>query len=211
MSTGEIIGWLNSDDAYLDPAAVEAVVTLFRRRPDVDVVYGHAALVNAAGLILQLMWAPPFNYNLLRVVNFVIQPTAFLRREILQDWIVDERFDYAMDRELWLRLGGERRFARINRIVALDRHHPDRKVYRPDPRVVAEDALLDAEYVRLPHSVVRAIRRAYPPIVRVAGVGLIAQARRPVVCDAHLDSAVRLGVRQVAVRRRHMAFGTNPG
>jgi glycosyltransferase involved in cell wall biosynthesis len=42
-STGEIIGWINSDDAYYDVDAVAAVAQCFARHPEVDVVYGHAA------------------------------------------------------------------------------------------------------------------------------------------------------------------------
>jgi glycosyltransferase involved in cell wall biosynthesis len=211
LSTGEIVGWINSDDAYLDPAAVEAAVDLFRRRPDVDVVYGHAALVNAAGLILHLMWAPSFSYRLLRAYNFIVQPTVFLRRTILGDSIVDEEFEYAMDRELWLRLGEQNRFARVDRIVAIDRHHPGRKVYRRDPRTDTEGAKLDAVYVRLPLTSVRAIQRAYRPIARLAGIRLVAKVRGPTACEAHLDSLASLCVRQVAVRRKRMALGTDEG
>jgi hypothetical protein len=42
--------------------------------------------------------------------------------------MLDVTFDFAMDYELWLRLEREgRRFRRIPRIVAVDRHHAARK------------------------------------------------------------------------------------
>jgi glycosyltransferase involved in cell wall biosynthesis len=207
-STGDILGWLNSDDAYADPQAVETAVDLFRRRPDVDVVYGHAALANADGLILQMIWSPPFSYRLLPIVNFVVQPTVFLRRSILGESVVDEAFDYALDRELWLRLGSTTRFARIDRIVGIDRHHPDRKVYQGDPRADTEDAKLDAAYARIAPTAIRAVRRVYRPVARLAGARLIVKARQPMACDAHLDGPGKLFLRQVASRRRRMPFGT---
>ncbi|MBI3745852.1 MAG: glycosyltransferase [Chloroflexi bacterium] len=79
-SHGAIIGWLNSDDAYFDPQAIEAAVAVFAARPDVDVVYGHAALVNAAGTVIQLIWAPPWSPRLLRIHDFICQPSAFSYR-----------------------------------------------------------------------------------------------------------------------------------
>ena len=107
--------------------AVAAVAQCFARHPDVDVVYGHAALVNADGRILQMLWAPPFRYGLLRLTNFIVQPAAFIRRSALGATLVDETFHYAMDYELWLRLGQDRRIAKINHVIAVDRNYPERK------------------------------------------------------------------------------------
>ena len=59
-SRGEVIGWLNSDDAYLFDDAVESVVEYFQANPGIDVVYGHAALVSETGRLLHVMWTPPF-------------------------------------------------------------------------------------------------------------------------------------------------------
>ena len=52
VSQGDVIGWLSSDDAYFYRGAVADAVDLFNRYPEVDVLYGHAALVNADGLAL---------------------------------------------------------------------------------------------------------------------------------------------------------------
>jgi len=52
-SQGEIIGWLNSDDAYFNRLAVETAVSAFDRNPRAIVVYGHAAIVGPSGELLQ--------------------------------------------------------------------------------------------------------------------------------------------------------------
>lgn len=127
-SRGEIIGWINSDDAYFDGEAVAHAVELFARHPAIDVVYGHTALVNRDGLVLQAIWAPPFSRRLLRFHNFIAQPSVFIRRSALRLSFLNEDFHSYMDKELWLRLAATgHRFLRANRVLAIDRHYPERK------------------------------------------------------------------------------------
>ncbi len=206
-SRGDLIGWLNSDDAYFGPDAVASVVELFERRPEIDVVYGHAALVNADGLILQMIWAPPFNYRLLRLHNFIMQPSVFIRRSALGAFVADEAFDYAMDRELWLRLGREHRFARLDKVLAIDRHYPTRKSYaRPDlgkadtKRLVASYGVSRGLWTDTRKNVLKVV-------FRLTGVRLLPQASRPLAFDGIRDSSWRLAFRQVAMRRAAMPLG----
>jgi glycosyltransferase involved in cell wall biosynthesis len=127
-STGEIIGWLNSDDAYFDSKVVEDVVAAFVRNPQVDVVFGHSVQVTGDGHVIQVMWAPDFNSDLMRVVDPITQPSAFIRRSALTSPMLDESFHFAMDYELWLRLeAAGHRFHRLDRITSVDRHHSGRK------------------------------------------------------------------------------------
>jgi glycosyltransferase involved in cell wall biosynthesis len=207
MSRGDVIGWLNSDDAYFDPDAVSKAIEAFRRWPDVDVVYGHAALVNAGGEILHFMWVPPFNYRLLRFVNFIVQPSVFLRRSALGETIVDEAYEHSMDRELWLRLGRAHRFKRIDAVLAIDRHHPARKVYtRTDLAAADERRLVERHRVR-PNRQTAQLRRLYRVGARLAGVRLVPLAFRPHAFDVHVAGLGRLLIRQVALPRRAMPSG----
>lgn len=125
---GEIIGWINSDDAYFDCRVVEDVVAHFTAHPDVDVVFGHAVQIDEGGTIIWMIWVPWFWRRLLRIVNFIGQPVAFIRRSALTEPMLDESYHFSMDYELWLRLDAAgRRFRRIDRIVAVDRHQRARK------------------------------------------------------------------------------------
>jgi hypothetical protein len=127
-SKGEIIGWINSDDAYFDFTVIEDVVTFFSANPQLDVVFGHAVQTTRDGRIIQVLWAPEFDRDLLGALDFIVQPTAFIRRGALAEPMVDTSFAFAMDYELWLRLADAgRTFERLDRIVAIDRHQPDRK------------------------------------------------------------------------------------
>lgn len=127
-SSGDIIGWINSDDAYFDCRVIEDVVGYFVAHPQVDVVFGHCAQIDENDTIIWMIWVPPFVRRLLRIVNFIGQPVAFIRRSALSQPMLDESYHFTMDYELWLRLDREgRRFHRINRITAVDRHQADRK------------------------------------------------------------------------------------
>jgi len=156
-SSGEIIGWLNSDDAYFDCRVVEDVVAFFSANPQVDVVYGHALKTTESGAFIQVLWAPPFDHNLLKAVDFITQPAAFMRRSALAEPMLDETYHFAMDYELWIRLAEKGcGFARLNRLVAIDRHQADRKsstikdVYERNLEMLAEtyDMRFGAEYER---------------------------------------------------------------
>ena len=127
-STGAIIGWINSDDAYFDCRVIQDVVAYFVGHPDVDVVYGHLAQIADDGTIIWMNWVPRFSRRILRITNFIGQPVAFIRRSALSEPMLDESFHFAMDYELWLRLDREGRvFRRISRITAVDRHQLERK------------------------------------------------------------------------------------
>ena len=129
LSSGDIIGWLNSDDAFFSRCAIEVAVATFKANPGAAVVYGHSAVVDGSGKLMHYNWAPPFSRRLLKVHNFIVQPAAFIRRSALNEQLVDERFDYAMDRELWLRVTEQYDAVRVPEVLAIDRHHADRKSY----------------------------------------------------------------------------------
>jgi glycosyltransferase involved in cell wall biosynthesis len=205
--TGSIIGWLNSDDAYYRPTVIADIVQAFGQHPEVDVFYGHCALVNADGLLLHLMWAPPFSATLLKAQNFINQPTAFIRRSALGSTFVDESFDYAMDRELWLRLGRSSKFARLPRVLAIDRHHRGRK-----GETMHEVASSDAYRLRERYGAVAndagPIFKLWRIATRTWGLTLIPGARRgPFAFSALSDGALPLVVRQIATPRRWMPVG----
>jgi glycosyltransferase involved in cell wall biosynthesis len=208
-SKGEIIGWLNSDDAYFHREVVARVVDLFSRRPEVAVVYGHAALANADGLILQLIWTPPFSYRLLRRYNFIVQPAAFIRRTVVDGNLADEDFDYMMDRELWLRLGQNHPFARIDDVLAIDRHHALRKSYERLDLARADRKRLANMYGVPVGPLTRARLRATKIPFRLLGVRLLPLVSQPLAFCGGRDSMWRLALRQVSVKRAAMPEGSS--
>jgi glycosyltransferase involved in cell wall biosynthesis len=159
-SSGEIIGWLNSDDAYFTRDLVARDVDTFEAQPDVGVIYGHAVRVDADGNVLYVLWVPPAASSLLaHGYNPVRQPAVFVRRSALdREFLVDPDFDYMMDRELWLHLSRRTRFHRLDSILAVDRHHALRKSWARRDLRAADRELIRERYgipVSAPHVVIR--------------------------------------------------------
>jgi len=204
LSSGDVIGWLNSDDAYFDREAIARAVDILRSRPEIDVVYGHAALVGADNDLLHFLWAPRFNAWLFRYANFIVQPTVFVRRDVLGESLVDERLEFTVDRELWLRLWQEgRQFARLDRVVAIDRHHGARKSVAMEDVGRQEDYDVSARY-GVPGRLRRAVvPKAFRIAARLWGARLLARPRRAPAIDIHFVGTLTLLRRQVLTRRRY--------
>ena len=148
-SSGEIVGWLNADDGYADRRAVEWAVREFLARPEVDALFGHTLLVNESNTILQVRAAPPFSVRALRAVNYILQPSVFVRRAAVERLGTFVRADlhYVMDRDLLLRLGafgevGDLRRSSPSTVTSgtarpstgFDEDSPHSNAARPSPR-----------------------------------------------------------------------------
>lgn len=207
LSRGEIVGWLNSDDAYYASDAVEVVVTAFERNPKAVVVYGHGALVDASGLVLHLVWVPKLNPSLLRIGNYILQPSVFVRRSAVGDALVDESLDFVMDRDLWLRLARVGPFVRVDRVLAIDRHQMNRKAITQRDVWHSESVILADRYA-LPSGTRTAVgRKARKLAYRLRGLALLGSAEDGLAFGGRVDSRARLLARQLALPRRMMSTG----
>jgi glycosyltransferase involved in cell wall biosynthesis len=212
VSTGDIIGWLSSDDAYYDSDVVSDVVAAFLEHPKAAVVYGHAILIDADGYQLQTQWVPPPRVLGFEVPMHIFQPAAFIRRSALGDQLVDESFDIAMDTELWLRLGSAHPFVRLDRILAAERHHAARKSHTRS--AVGEDELkrLAAAYGRAGERASDAWAPRWRIAFRLAGLSLVPSVERhPSTFAGALDSYLALAWRQSLLRRARMQSGSDTG
>tara|TARA_R110002096_G_scaffold43420_2_gene117039 strand:+ start:3360 stop:4475 length:1116 start_codon:yes stop_codon:yes gene_type:complete len=101
---GEILGWLNADDA-LFPGAMERAAAAFAADPDLDVWFGHSTIVDTEGATIGTHPAvAPVSDLLLRSCT-ISQPSCFFRRRAV-DAIggLDVSLHYTMDWDLWCRL-----------------------------------------------------------------------------------------------------------
>jgi len=126
-TTGDIIGWLNSDDIYY-PEALAAVLTYFAAHPDTDVVYGDAFYIDENDNILEPYHTEDWNYGSLRKLCYLCQPAVFFRRRLVAEaGLLDDSLSYCMDYEYWLRLGELTPFARICKVLAGSRMYQGNK------------------------------------------------------------------------------------
>jgi len=126
MARGEIIGWLNSDDVYVDRSTILAVVEAFQKYQDVDVVYGDIIFIGEDNTILRVQCVPSFSYHRLLQWCFLEQPAVFFRRKVVETHQLDVQVKFAIDYEYWLRIGKKYYFYHLPRILAADRNHKKR-------------------------------------------------------------------------------------
>lgn len=108
MATGEIYAWLNSDDIYL-PETLRTVADHFQENPDTGLLYGDAHYCDTTGAIIGMYRTEEFDFEKLAWFNFICQPAAFFRKEAFEAvGGLDGSLQFAMDYDLWIRIG--RRF-----------------------------------------------------------------------------------------------------
>jgi glycosyltransferase involved in cell wall biosynthesis len=127
-TSGEIIGWLNSDDVYA-PGALQRVRDVFQAEPTVDVVYGQANLIDADGNVVGAYPVEPISPRRMRDTCTLCQPAVFFRRSVVDRFgPLDEELQFCMDYEYWLRLStGGAQFHLTDRVLACSRVHEDTK------------------------------------------------------------------------------------
>ena len=112
-ASGEIIGWINSDDAYA-PGAFARVVAAFGAHADADFIYGDGEVIDEHGN-LQWKWlSRPYDLRVLTsyhflwndFTNYLMQQSTFWRRSVMQGiGYLDESLHFGMDIEYWIRAG----------------------------------------------------------------------------------------------------------
>ena len=124
MANGEIIGWLNSDDAYLSIHTISDVVKYFKKHNNAKIIYGDMIYIdykNNIGLIMPTY--PIFIYSMLKKYNFIFQPSTFFRRDIIDKYCLDKNLHYVMDYDFWLKIGKVYKFYHIPKILSCFRIH----------------------------------------------------------------------------------------
>ena len=145
-ATGDIIGWLNSDDLYFNDSVVSSVVAIFQLHPEIDIVYGNIAFITADNRLQKIQVVPEFRYKRLLRGCFIEQPAVFFRRHVIDSCKLDESLDYALDYEFWLRLAKRFRFFHFDRLLAMDRNHSDRKIIADYQQMIAETERIKRDY-----------------------------------------------------------------
>ena len=103
-ATGEIIGWLNSDDLYY-PGAIKAAVEAFQQRPDASFVFSDVESIDEHGNAFNLMHYGDWKLADLMTFKIIGQPGVFMRREVLeQTGYLDLSYNYLLDVQLWQRM-----------------------------------------------------------------------------------------------------------
>ncbi|WP_179374532.1 glycosyltransferase family 2 protein [Winogradskyella wichelsiae] len=105
-ATGEIVGFVHSDDFLADPSIISAIVEAFKAQ-EVDGVYGdlhYVALENTAKIIRNWV-SEPFDHRLLRQGWMPAHPTLYVKRDLYKKYgVFDLNYRIAADYDFILRI-----------------------------------------------------------------------------------------------------------
>jgi glycosyltransferase involved in cell wall biosynthesis len=134
-TSGEIIGWVNSDDLYA-PGALRVVGEYFAAHPEVEWLFGRCPIVDRDDrpyksyvTAYKEFWLRRYSYQWLLVENFLSQPAVFFRRRLLERvGALEPDYHLAMDYHLWLRMAQVARPAFLDRELAYFRSSGENKM-----------------------------------------------------------------------------------
>ncbi|MDF1810538.1 MAG: glycosyltransferase family 2 protein, partial [Phycisphaerales bacterium] len=148
--TGDVINWINSDDAIL-PGAIYAIRERFAADEEIGLVEGNTVIVDAESNVIRCdRRAGPTRWWVEHGYLRSHQPSTFFRRELYNEaGGVDRELQCTMDTDLWYRLIPRTKCVRMKRYIGVHRVHDDAKgeswgeVYRH------EREMLDQRYPKL--------------------------------------------------------------
>ncbi|MCI9218163.1 MAG: glycosyltransferase [Lachnospiraceae bacterium] len=124
---GQIIGWLNSDDTYLE-SAISKMVSYMKTHPDTDMVYGEGYYTDKEGNVVERYLTEKYDVQRLAEMCIICQPTAFFTKEIVEKaGMLDVEHQLSMDYELWMRMAKLGKIAYIPEYIATSRMYEENK------------------------------------------------------------------------------------
>lgn len=154
-ATGDIVGWINSDDVLM-PGALARVVAAFAANPAVEWVHGRCEIIDANDQPIR-RWISVYkdfrarrhSFDNLLTENYVSQMTTFWRRDV-HDKIgyLDESLKLAFDYEFWLRLARRSAPVYIEDRIACFRWYETSKSGANYSRQFEEDEEIAARHAR---------------------------------------------------------------
>ena len=128
LARGELLAWVNADDAYI-PQVVDRVLDRLERNPLTGAVFGAVNYVDENGHVFRTLVPPKFSWRrYLYFGAFVTTPTIIFRRQLLaQAPSLNESYVDAADYDFYLRLLRGVRVDRIDEPYLNFRYHPTSK------------------------------------------------------------------------------------
>lgn len=161
-ASGDVINWINGDNAYM-PAAVERALALLEARPEVDAVFGGFDFIDERGTVRRRYIPGEWHWHrYLFIGDYIPTETIFFRRELLDRApTLNEHFEDAADYDFYLRLLHCRTVVRMPEPLILYRFHPDSKTARDPWLALREHEAIRAQWARSPgqRTIMKALQR----------------------------------------------------
>lgn len=126
--SGDLVAWVNGDDAYI-PDAVDRAIGFLDANPEVGAIYGGQEYVNAEGDAIRTFIPKRFSWRrYLYLGDNVPTPTVIFRRELLErEGMLDESYVDAADYDFYLRILGATHVEPIREPLVRFRYHAQSK------------------------------------------------------------------------------------
>jgi glycosyltransferase involved in cell wall biosynthesis len=153
LAQGEIVCWLNSDDAY--PEETFRLLREVFNNDDIDVVFGDALQISYHGTASPQRAVAEFRSrnDLIRWWSSLVkihQPAVFFRRSLIESiGLLNEQLHYAMDYEYWWRMSERSTFHYVPQLLAIQHRQPDSKTIQAWDRVLEEREKIFSPYYGL--------------------------------------------------------------
>lgn len=131
-ASGDIYGWLNSDDVYTNNSALSEIIKIFSKEQKSDIVVGNMQIIDQDSKVLT---EPPvycndfnsdeFQKYLPNILNncFIPQPSTFFKKSVYQNLKI-RNYHYGMDWDLWIRsFLNKKKFYKTNALISGFRVH----------------------------------------------------------------------------------------
>ncbi len=149
LATGDIVGMLHADDFYTSDDVLGIVDTAFAGMPTAKWVTGGACLVNESGESIRKIRARRYSFRRLVRSNIIIHPSTFILRQALLDaGGFNATFKFAMDYDLWLRLGNFSAPLSLDAIFSSFRIHEGSLSTKYADSAFAEEQLIRTDYLK---------------------------------------------------------------
>ena len=128
VSTGEIVGWVNSDD-MLPPGSLSTVLEYFTKYPDRYVLVGGMQMIDEESRLLYTAPGAIVTYDgLLNGRQCVQQVSTFFRKEVFDKvGNFNESLHYCMDHDFFLRAAKEFKYYKSDRDLGTYRRYSETK------------------------------------------------------------------------------------
>lgn len=147
MATGEIMGWLNSDDTYV-PSTLIKMGAYFRDHPEVRFAYGNNNYIDSQDRVMVHKVQPRCNLGVMKYAYLTVpQMSAFWKRDLYESsGGVDATLRFCMDYDLFIKMAMRSLPSHMGFTIGNFRLHDLSKTRSMEAVRQTEDLLVQSRY-----------------------------------------------------------------